>query len=429
MSSFNNELLDYISNSPTPFHAVVAAKKRLLEAGFTELNERDEWSLIPGQKYYVTRRESSLIAFVYGQQPMIQTGVRILGAHTDSPCLKVKPEPDLNCKGYYQVGVEVYGGVLLAPWFDRDLSLAGRASVSNNEGDLQHILIDVKRPIAVIPSLAIHLDRQANKDRTINPQEQLPPILWQEAIECEEGEEGNFRKWLGSYLQGLGHDVKQVLDFDLSFYDVQAGAEVGVKGDFLACARLDNLLSCFVTLNSLIASSGDVTSIVVLNDHEEVGSRSTVGAAGNFLSGVLDRLAPNSQERQRIQANSMMMSVDNAHGIHPNFMSKHDSNHGPLLNAGPVLKFDANQSYASQSAMSALIRLLAEKVSVPLQSFVIRTDMRCGSTIGPITATLTGIETLDIGVPTFGMHSIRELAGAKDSEALACLLTAFLNYY
>ncbi|HEY7774430.1 MAG TPA: M18 family aminopeptidase [Marinagarivorans sp.] len=425
MTHFNTQLLDYISSSPTPFHAVANGVDWLEDAGFQRLQESEAWALEVGKKYFVTRRDSSLIAFTVGARPVLDTGVRILGAHTDSPCLKVKPQPDVKKQGYHQVGVEVYGGVLLAPWFDRDLSIAGRVSVLNEQQVLEHHLIDLKRPVATIPSLAIHLDRTANNDRSINPQEQMLPVLWQTGLDGID----SFRDWLAGYLAGQGKAVAEVLDFDLSFYDVQSGATLGVCDEFLACARLDNLLSCFVALQSLVASDNEVTNIVVLNDHEEVGSASTAGAAGNLLTRVLDRLVPELQARHRVESQSLMLSVDNAHGIHPNFAARHDANHGPKLNDGPVLKFDANQSYASQSVIASQVKLMARKANVPLQSYVTRADMRCGSTIGPITATKTGIETLDIGVPTFGMHSIRELAGAKDPELLYKLLTEFLNYY
>lgn len=421
---FNHELLDFITRSPTPYHAVNNACALLEAAGFSALNESEPWALEAQGRYYVVRRDSSIIAFVQGKQPLAKTGLRILGAHTDSPCLKVKPEPDAHKKGYQQVGVAVYGGALLAPWFDRDLSIAGRVSLLNNQNQLEHHVIDVKRPVAVIPSLAIHLDRTANSDRTINPQTDMPPLLWQQSATAPK----NFKAWLKTYLQAQGVNAEQIMDFDLSFYDVQAGSLLGVNNEFIASARLDNLLSCYVTLQSLLAANSDNTCMVVLNDHEEVGSGSTAGAAGNFLTATLERLVSDSSVRHQVEAKSLMMSVDNAHGVHPNFIAKHDAAHGPILNAGPVLKFDVNQSYASQSDLSSHIRLLAQQAGVPLQSFMIRADMRCGSTIGPITAAATGIETLDIGVPTFAMHSIRELAGSEDSEALAKLLTAFLNH-
>ncbi len=421
MMLFNQQLLDFISASPTPFHAVNQAKIQLLNAGFKALQESEEWVLTPGNKYFVTRRDSSIVAFVYGEQDITKTGLRILGAHTDSPCLKIKPNPDIKRHGFHQVGIEVYGGVLLSPWFDRDLSLAGRVSVINLAGQLEHHLIDFKRPVATIPNLAIHLDRNVNAERSINPQEQMSPILWQ-------GGEGNLNEWLIEHLTAQGKAVGEVLDFDLSFYDVQEGSVIGARNEFIACARLDNLLSCFVTLQSLMACDGQISSLVVLNDHEEVGSRSTAGACGNLLTGLLERIIPDAQQRHRIESQSMMLSVDNAHGVHPNFAAKHDVNHAPQLNAGPVFKYDANQSYATQSVISSQLRLIAKQAGVAVQSYVTRADMRCGSTIGPITATATGIETLDVGVPTFAMHSIRELAGAKDPAALFKLLTAFLNY-
>ena len=422
MMQFNNELLDFIAQSPTPFHAVANIKQLLTAAGFTLLYESDDWALVAGGRYCVIRRDTSTVAFIVGNTPPEQTGLRILGAHTDSPCLKIKPQPDVKRHGYHQVGIDVYGGVLLAPWFDRDLSLAGRVSALDGNAQLVHHLVDFKRPIATIPSLAIHLDRNANNERSINAHEQMLPILWQADDEFE------LNVWLKEHLETQGHSVAEVLDSDLSFYDVQAGAIIGVRNEFLASARLDNLLSCYVTTQSLLAAEGDVTCILVLNDHEEVGSQSTAGAGGNLLTGVIERLIPHAALRHRVESQSMMMSVDNAHGIHPNFSAKHDTNHAPQLNAGPVLKFDANQSYATQTAMSSLLRVLAKQVGVNLQSYAVRADMRCGSTIGPITATATGIETVDIGVPTFAMHSIRELAGAADPWSLHQLLIAFLNY-
>jgi aspartyl aminopeptidase len=422
MMQFNDDLLDFITQSPTPFHAVANVVQQLTSAGFTLLSEGDNWSLVAGGRYCVVRRDTSIVAFIVGTTPSEQTGFRILGAHTDSPCIKIKPQPDVQRHGYHQVGIDVYGGVLLAPWFDRDLSLAGRVSVLDDNAKLVHHLVDFKRPIATIPSLAIHLDRNANNERSINAHEQMLPILWQADNEFQ------LNVWLKEHLEAQGHSVTEVLDSDLSFYDVQAGATIGVRNEFLASARLDNLLSCYVATQSLLAAESDVTCIMVLNDHEEVGSHSTAGACSNLLTGVIERLIPAVVLRHRAISQSMMMSIDNAHGIHPNFSAKHDGNHAPQLNKGPVLKFDANQGYATQTAMSSLLRLLAKQVGVNLQSYAVRADMRCGSTIGPITATLTGIETLDIGVPTFAMHSIRELAGAADPWSLRSLLVAFLNY-
>lgn len=415
----HQQLLDYISSAPTPYHAVESAIARLQGLGFKALDEKAQWDLVSGEKYYVTRRDSSLIAFCYSDN-LAEQGLRMLGAHTDSPCLKVKPSPDATKHDYQQASLEVYGGVLLNPWFDRDLALAGKVSFVDSNNQLQSTLVDTKRPVAIIPSLAIHLDRTANQGKAINPQEDMSPILWQgKAFE-------SMRDWLSHWLTGQGFKTKEILDWDLSFYDAQAGSEIGVNREFLACARLDNLLSCFASLEAIAQAPKASNYLLVLNDHEEVGSGSTAGAAGNFLRATLDRLVPDVNERHRVEANSLMLSVDNAHGVHPNFANKHDAGHGPILNKGPVLKFDANQSYATQSVLASELRLLARDAGVPLQSYVTRADMRCGSTIGPMTAAATGIETLDIGVPTFAMHSIRELCGRDDPAYLTTLLAAFI---
>jgi len=315
---------------------------------------------------------------------------------------------------------------LLNPWFDRDLSLAGRVSFETTQGQLASALIDYRAAIAIVPSLAIHLDREANKNRKINPQTDILPVL------CQFGEKDtpDFRSLLKARLleEHPGCDVGRVLDYELSFYDTQPAAIVGLKGDFLASARLDNLLSCFTGLQALLQSDGSQSSLLVCNDHEEVGSLSAAGAQGPLLSRVLKRLVNSNNGYSALTDKSMMISVDNAHGIHPNYADRHDANHGPLLNAGPVIKINNNQRYATSSETSGFFRLLAAKEEVPVQSFVVRTDMACGSTIGPITAGETGVKTLDIGVPTFGMHSIRELAGVADAYNLSRVLQRYFNY-
>ena len=423
ISIFNQQLLDYLSQSPTPFHAVESMKQQLCAAGFVVLDERDAWSLDPGGCYVVTRNGSALIAFVMpGDGLMIDQGFRMVGAHTDSPCLKVKPNPELNRDGYFQLGVEVYGGALLNPWFDRDLSLAGRVNYIDDNGELAQGLIDYQDPIAIIPSLAIHLDREANENRSINAQKHLPVILFQ-----SEDKKTDFRTLLLDQLKSQGIDAARVLDYDLLFYDTQPPAMIGLKQDFLASARLDNLLSCFVGLKSLLDSDRTRGALLVCNDHEEVGSVSAAGADGPFLQSIVERIVPDVELRNRMLASSMMISADNAHGIHPNYADKHDSNHGPKLNAGPVIKINANQRYATNSETSAVFRFLAEQEEVPVQAFTVRSDMGCGSTIGPMTAAKIGVPTLDIGVPTFAMHSVRELAGRDDSESLYKVLKRFFS--
>ena len=420
--SFNKELIEFLHTSPTPYHAVSTMVAQLEESGFEALDESSSWSLDAEGKYYVTRNGSSIIAFTMGD---VKNGFRMAGAHTDSPCLKVKPKPEIKKHSYQQLGVEVYGGALLNPWFDRDLSLAGRVQYLTSENKLSSQLINFEKPIAVIPSLAIHLDREANKGRTINPQTDIPPVLFQ----TDKDEKVDFRELLKQQLIREGHDdCQEVMEFDLSFYDTNRPAVIGMREEFIASARLDNLLSCFVGLKALINhKSGSAPALLVCNDHEEVGSQSSTGAQGPFLKTVLERITGYGEPLTQVMNVSMMISTDNAHGIHPNYPEKHDSNHGPILNKGAVIKVNANQRYATSDETSALFRWLCRETDSKVQHFVTRTDMGCGSTIGPITAGELGVRALDIGLPTFGMHSIRELAGTQDAFELSKSLTAFFQ--
>ena len=418
---FNYDLMDFIAMSPTPFHAVEQMIYKLECAGYQRLYESDAWQLQKQQGYFVLRNDSSIIAFKLGEEDVAETGIQMVGAHTDSPCLKVKPQPEIISKSYLQLGVEVYGGALLNPWFDRDLSLAGRVSYLDEDGDLNHHLINFENPVAVIPSLAIHLDRDANKDRSINAQKDIPPIL----LKLPNEDRPDFKQILLQLLQKDVADAVEVLDYELCFYDVQEPAYVGLHQDFIASARLDNLLSCFTGLMAMTETSNPGSKMLVCTDHEEVGSASAAGAQGNFLESVLKRIAGSEENFARMIDHSMLISADNAHGIHPNYTDKHDDNHGPIINNGPVIKLNANQRYASNSETSAIFKQLCKKADVPVQSFVVRSDMACGSTIGPITASEIGIKTLDVGVPTFAMHSIRELAGRWDGWYLFRVLKEF----
>ncbi|WP_166258686.1 M18 family aminopeptidase [Marinobacter salicampi] len=423
-AKFNDSLLEFLNQSPTPWHAVQQMVSRLEAAGFQALDEREDWRLEQGRGYFVVRNGSSLVAFRSGRTDPLAAGVRMVGAHTDSPCLKVKPNPELRRKGYLQVGVEVYGGVLLNPWFDRDLSLAGRVSFRNGTGRVEDTLIDFRRPVAFIPSLAIHLDREANSNRSVNAQTDLPPVLLQTS------DEGlSFQDLIKAQIQSQhpGTEVARVLGYELNFYDSQAASMVGLNNDFIASARLDNLLSCHIGLQSLLDTSGDQPALLVCNDHEEVGSMSAEGAQGPFLSSVLDRWC-GTENRNRVIARSMFVSADNAHGVHPNFMDKHDENHGPLLNQGPVIKVNHNQRYATNSRSAALYRHISEELGLASQTFVVRSDMGCGSTIGPITASNLGVTTLDIGVPQWGMHSVREIIGVQDGHNLYQVLRQFMQW-
>ena len=434
MKHFNNDLFHFLDASPTPYHAVKNQIDLLESGGFQCLSESKEWLLEPGQGYYVTRNGSSLIAFVYGRENVLETGVRLLGAHTDSPCLKVKPNAEIVSQSCLQLSVEVYGGALLNPWFDRDLSLAGKIVYQDSHQSIHSCLLDFKKPVASIPSLAIHLDREANKNRSINSQTDIPPVLM--LIDDDKGDDTSDEseiKLTDILKQQAEHqynriDIDDILDFELSFYDTQGVSYVGLKEDFIASSRLDNLLSCFIGIQALLHADAQGTSLLICSDHEEVGSASTAGAQGTFLKSVLERLAGSAESMTRMIAQSMMISADNAHAIHPNFSGKHDANHGPIINQGPVIKVNANQRYASNCETGAIFKVLAKKANVPVQNFVVRTDMGCGSTIGPITAAEIGVKTLDIGVPTFAMHSIRELCGNKDAWYLFEVLQKFFDF-
>ncbi len=429
-NTLNAGLMNFIQASPTPYHAVSNLSSALDDAGFLRLEEGRAWQLVKKQGYYVVRGGTSIVAFKTGEADLVESGIHMVGAHTDSPCLKVKPQPDIIREQYVQLGVEVYGGVLLNPWFDRDLSLAGRVDYRDQSGHLKHVLVNFENPIAVIPSLAIHLDREANDNRSVNAQTYLPVILSQAGND----KSFNLKDMLLAHLRdelGLSQADK-VLAFDLRFYDVQPPALVGLNQEFIACARLDNLLSCYVGLQSLLNSEDRFASLLVCTDHEEVGSVSANGAKGPFLEAALERMveqlsAGSGEAKRRMLDNSTFYSVDNAHGIHPNFRDKHDDKHGPLLNKGPVIKINGNQRYATSSETSAMFRQLCEVNEIPVQAFVVRSDMGCGSTIGPIVAGELGVKTLDLGVPTFAMHSIRELAGSQDPAHLTRALTAFYN--
>lgn len=426
---FIQDLLRFLQQSPTPFHAVANMATMLDAAGFTRLDEADHWQLEKQSSYYVLRNDSAIVAFKTGGQKLIESGIRLAGTHTDSPCLKIKPSPEITQQGYLQLGVEVYGGALLHPWFDRDLSIAGRVDFQNADESLGSCLINLQEPVAFIPSLAIHLDKTVHEGRALNQQTELPPIL----LQAESEEEFSLDQFLLQHITALSgcESASKLLSHELLLYDCQPPALVGLRQQFVASARLDNLLSCFLACRALIESKDSHCSFLVCNDHEEVGSASTSGAQGTFLKAVMERLVSSQQDAadamERVIHQSVLLSIDNAHGVHPNYVDKHDDQHRPLLNAGPVIKVNANQRYASNSQSIALFKSICDRLKVNYQSFVMRSDMGCGSTIGPITATEIGLTTLDIGIASFGMHSIRELAGADDPAALYNVVTAYFN--
>ena len=424
-TEFVQGLITYIQDSPTPFHAVKNCEEILSLNGFKRLEENASWHELQPGAYYVTRNRSSLIAFNLSHAPHPNQSLRMAGAHTDSPCLKVKPQPLITSQSCIQVGVEVYGGALLNPWFDRDLSLAGRLTWKPQQGPMQSGLINFKRPVALIPSLAIHLDREANNKRSINKQNDIVPL----ALLAHDGAEPNFHSLLKEQLdrEYPANKAISILDFDLFFYDTQPPAQVGFNQEFLTGARFDNLLSCYALIKAATMPAAPQDFMIVLNDNEETGSVSTTGAQGSFLQSVLERIYPDPAHRTRVTSRSLFISVDNAHAVHPNFATQHEGNHLPKLNRGPVLKKNANQRYASNSVTSGLFKLICEKAEVPVQEFVMRNDMACGSTIGPLTAAAIGVPTVDIGVPSLAMHSIRETVGNLDGWYLFEALSGFFQ--
>jgi aspartyl aminopeptidase len=406
MREFNEKLIQFINASPTPFHAVTQMAIVLDGAGYIKLDEREKWELQEEKSYYVTRNDSSIVAFTYPAS--MDKGYTIVGAHTDSPHLRLKPNPVTKSAGTIRFGVEPYGGMLFNPWFDRDLSLAGRIVYLDAVGERHEKLVDIKRPIGVVSSLAIHLDREANSNRSINAQTDIIPMMT-----C--GDEFNFESWI---LGEAGEERGKLLAHELSFYDVQKGSFLGIHNEFITSARLDNLLSCYVGLQALIHAKNPM--MLACMDHEEVGSDSHVGAGGTFVEEVLRRIA--GEDFSTLMRRSLMVSCDNAHAQHPNFPAKHEGEHAPLLNQGVAIKINANQRYATSARTMGRFVQCAQKTGIATQTFVTRSDTGCGSTIGPIISARLGIEAIDVGVPTLAMHSIRELSGTEDAYGLYQIL-------
>jgi aspartyl aminopeptidase len=426
------DLISFLDVSPTPYHAVAEAVRRLEVAGYRPLRELDAWELEAGDRCYVVRGGGSLVAFELGAAELADAGLRIVGAHTDSPNLRLKPRADVKAHGYRQLAVEPYGGVLLHTWFDRDLGIAGRVSVAAGE-EPRTVLVDLRRPLARIPSLAIHLYRELRQDGLkLNEQAHLPPLIGLETAP-------ELATLLVEELEARGEDsidVDDILAYDLMLYDL-AGAEVGGgHGEFLFSARLDNLASSHAALSALLdageKNEAPFTRVVALFDHEEVGSRSAHGAGGPFLLDVLDRVAVltsggDPESRARAIARSLMVSADMAHAVHPNYADRHEAGHRPLIGGGPVIKVNANQSYASEAETAAMFASVCRRADVPYQHFITRSDYGCGSTIGPINAARVGLRTVDVGNPMLSMHSCREMAGTGDVEPMIRALTAFFE--
>jgi len=453
--AMGQRFIDFVNASPSQFHAVATTAKDLEAAGYVQVSERDaDWKVKPGGKYYYTRNQSSLVAFAVGEQWKSGNGFTISAAHTDSPVLKLKPVSKVTRNGYLQVGVECYGGGLWYSWFDRDLSVAGRVIVSKGDGTFEARLVHVNRPILRIPSLAIHLNREVNTAGfKFNTQTHLLPVI-ATAVATQLGSKAAPQAASAAASESapaqtmsdfhhpvlvqivaaeLGVAPEDVRDFELSLCDTQPSAIGGAYNEFIFSRALDNLMMSFICTQALIAStSGDKAladetqiRIVGLFDHEECGSASIMGAGSNNLYQLLNKLNADPATYDSGIARSYLVSADMAHALHPNWPELHEENHRPAMQKGLVIKTNQNQRYATSGFSGFVMEELARRNGVPTQKFVVRNDVACGSTIGPILATSCGIRTVDVGVPQLSMHSIREQCGVYDVNLAFVLLRAF----
>lgn len=421
-------LLDFIDTSPSPWHAVDSAEQQLLQQGFVQLHEAERWQLQAGGKYFVSRGGSSIIAFVLGLQALPQSGFRIVGAHTDSPGLRLKPKAAYSSEGFARLGVEVYGGPILATFTDRDLSLAGRVHVRTAHG-LQSRLLKFDRSMVRLPNLAIHMNREVNEQGLkLNKQNELPLIFSfaQDTMEASD----RFTALLAEALQIKAVDI---VTWEFNVFDTQKGSFWGADEEFVADSQLDNLASCHAALTALMASDPpDATSICALFDHEEIGSESATGAGGSFIADVLERITAqhnlDTEARRATFARSFFISADMAHAYHPNFPAAYEPQHKVMVNQGPVIKINANHRYSTGADTAAHFITLCESAGIPYQQYAHRTDLGCGSTIGPIVAANLGIASVDVGSPMWAMHSLRESAGVLDhGYMIAALGAAFCS--
>ena len=434
-------LCAYVDASPSPFHACAEAGRRLEAAGFSLVAETDAFPRERGRHYLI--RGGSLIAWSNEGAGGPATPFRVIGAHTDSPNLRIKPQPDLTRAGWQLLGVEPYGGPLFNSWLDRDLGLSGRVAVRGT-GGVETRLVTVNKPVLRVAQLAVHLDRGANEGLALNPQQHLTP-LWGVSTEP-----GDFRGYLGA---AVGVEAADVLSWDVMTHDLQPSRRIGRDRDLIAAPRLDNLATSYAGLRALVeavgppamsgspaasalaspprsASASPSIPVLVLFDHEEVGSQSERGALSTLLPSVLERIVISArgsrEDFHRALAGTVIASGDMAHATHPNYPEKHEPQHQVAINGGPVLKTNVKLRYATDSVGAAAFISACDQAGVPVQHFVSRSDMPCGSTVGPMTAALTGATTVDFGAPMLSMHSARELCGARDPAMYAGALAAFL---
>ena len=407
-----NELLQFIKESPTQFHAVEAMAGRLLDAGYVELKEKDEWKVVPGMKAFVTRNHSSLIAFSVPE--VVPYCFRIMASHSDSPMLRIKEKPEMSCENaYVKLNVEKYGGMLLATWFDRPLSAAGRV-VAEVDGELKEILVDVDRDILMVPSLAIHMNRQVNESSSWNAQKDMLPLFTMNQ------DKDSFMKLIA---EAAGVAEEQILDHELYVYNRVPGTIWGLEEEFVSAQRLDDLQCAFSSLTGFLkGEKKNAICVHAVMDNEEVGSGSKQGAASTFLRDVLMRinggLGRSYEDYLRSLAASFMVSGDNAHAVHPNYADKADPVNRPYLNRGIVIKYNGNQKYCTDAWSGAMFKKICKEAEVPYQTFFNRSDIVGGSTLGNISNTQVALDTVDIGLPQLAMHSSYETAGVKDTYYL-----------
>ena len=414
------ELFDFLSKSPNAYFAVDNMAKELKAAGFTRLYEKDAWKLKPG-KYFVTRDDSSLIAFIIPKKDF--AGFHIVASHSDSPSFKIKPNPEMKVgDAYVKLNVEKYGGMIVSTWFDRPLSAAGRVVVDTANGPVTK-LVNIDRDLFVIPSLAIHMDRTANEGHKYEVQKELLPLF-------ASGKKEN--SLLKLVCKELGIKEKDVLDTDLFLYNRQAPVAFGAENEFIASPRLDDLQCVYGSLQGiLIAKPKDYIAMHAVFNNEEVGSETKQGAASSFLSDVIDRIcekfAVSKEERIMKMSQSFMISADNAHALHPNYGEKTDPTNKPVLNGGVVIKYNANQKYTTDAVSSGIFRKLCKKAKAQVQEYVNPSDIPGGSTLGSIATARVSMNTVDIGLPQLAMHSSYETAGSKDTDDLIRVSHAFFS--
>ena len=432
------ELLDFINKGKTAFQSTYELKSILDRQGYSQIKEEDKWDLKKGEKYYVIKNDSAIIAFEIGSGEIEKDGFRLIGAHTDSPGFRIKPNPEMLVEGHYlKLNTEVYGGPILSTWFDRPLSIAGRVTLKGENAFKPKVkLVDVNKPILIIPNLAIHMNREVNDGYSYNKQKDTLPLVTIANTDYSENVVVNKLEKDGYLLKLIAEtlkvDYKDILDFDLFLYEYAEGMVIGVDEEFISCGRLDDLWMVFAGLKALIDSDEiKATKVLVALDNEEIGSLTAQGANSSILENILERISlalkKEREDFKRALSNSIMISADLAHAIHPNYTEKCDPTSKPMLGKGPVLKIAAGGSYSTDSYASAVFKGICEKAEVPCQVFVNRSDLRGGSTIGPITASKLNIPVIDMGAPVLSMHSIRELAAVKDNEYTIKAFTQFFS--